>query len=175
MTVLMNYKRTVEDFKRCSQKAPTVYGLSIVSDCVGGESWMHPTTCPDLKEPVPCGDGKCHTDYVSCLRGLASLAESLAAKAESGNGEPGSTSSGAASDSDFAKVQLLRSLGAGHHALGASSLASSSSGADTAETRVEEVEKQQELARAVADALRADSGSFAGIFDEFGANVGTAK
>jgi hypothetical protein len=36
MTVLMNYKRTVEDFKRCGSKAPTVYGLPYVSDCVGG-------------------------------------------------------------------------------------------------------------------------------------------
>lgn len=35
MTVLMNYKRTVEDFKRCGSKASTVYGLPYVSDCVG--------------------------------------------------------------------------------------------------------------------------------------------
>ncbi len=34
MSVLMNYKRTVEDFKRCGSKAPTVYGLPYVSDCV---------------------------------------------------------------------------------------------------------------------------------------------
>lgn len=27
-----------------------------------------PTSCPDLKYPVPCGDGQCHTDYISCLR-----------------------------------------------------------------------------------------------------------
>lgn len=31
----MNYKRTVEDFKRCGSKSPTVYGLPYVSDCVG--------------------------------------------------------------------------------------------------------------------------------------------
>jgi hypothetical protein len=35
MSVLMNYKRTVEDFKRCGSKASTVYGLPYVSDCVG--------------------------------------------------------------------------------------------------------------------------------------------
>lgn len=35
MTVLMNYKRTVEDFKRCGSKGSTVYGLPYVSDCVG--------------------------------------------------------------------------------------------------------------------------------------------
>ena len=25
-------------------------------------------TCPDLKSPVPCGDGSCHPDYISCLK-----------------------------------------------------------------------------------------------------------
>lgn len=35
MTVLMNYKRTVEDFQRCGSKSSTVYGLPYVSDCVG--------------------------------------------------------------------------------------------------------------------------------------------
>jgi hypothetical protein len=34
ISVLMNYKRTVEDFKRCGGKAPTVYGLAFISDCV---------------------------------------------------------------------------------------------------------------------------------------------
>lgn len=37
MTILMNYKRTVEDFKRCGTKASTVYGLPFVSDCVGAD------------------------------------------------------------------------------------------------------------------------------------------
>lgn len=34
ISVLMNYKRTVEDFKKCGGKAPTVYGLAFISDCV---------------------------------------------------------------------------------------------------------------------------------------------
>ena len=38
MTVLMNYKRTVEDFKKCGSKASTVYGLPYVSDCVGSST-----------------------------------------------------------------------------------------------------------------------------------------
>ena len=38
MTVLMNYKRTVEDFTHCGSKASTVYGLPYVSDCVGSTS-----------------------------------------------------------------------------------------------------------------------------------------
>jgi hypothetical protein len=25
-------------------------------------------SCPDLKLPVPCADGNCHSDYISCLR-----------------------------------------------------------------------------------------------------------
>ena len=125
MTVLMNYKRTVEDFKRCGSKSSTVYGLPYVSDCVGSNVdrwemlqynrykmfclssyvraclfqsssnwslqyffnislilfyflyffciylWTHHTrslSCPELNLPVPCADGNCHSDYISCLR-----------------------------------------------------------------------------------------------------------
>ena len=78
MAVLMNYKRTVEDFKRCGSKASTVYGLPYVSDCVGGSSLSKTLKCPDMKEPVPCGDGKCHTDYISCLKSLEVEADKLA-------------------------------------------------------------------------------------------------
>lgn len=67
MAVLMNYKRTIEDFQRCGRKASTVYGLPYVSDCVGGAAGST-KTCPELRKPVPCGDGECHTDYISCLR-----------------------------------------------------------------------------------------------------------
>lgn len=69
MTVLMNYKRTVEDFKRCGSKASTVYGLPYVSDCVAPTSVANAPKCgSDLRYPVPCGDGQCHSDYISCLR-----------------------------------------------------------------------------------------------------------
>jgi hypothetical protein len=30
MTILMNYKRTVEDFKRCGSKASTTYGIILI-------------------------------------------------------------------------------------------------------------------------------------------------
>lgn len=42
MSVLMNYKRTVEDFKRCGAKANTVYGIAFISDCVGNSkvTWL---------------------------------------------------------------------------------------------------------------------------------------
>jgi hypothetical protein len=76
MTVLMNYKRTVEDFKRCGSKASTVYGLPFVSDCVAPTSLTNVPNCgTDLRYPVPCGDGHCHSDYISCLRSLARIAE----------------------------------------------------------------------------------------------------
>lgn len=81
MTVLMNYKRTVEDFKRCGNKAPTVYGLPYVSDCVSS-SFDKRLHCDDLKRPVPCADGECHTDYISCLKSLSNSAESLISQQE---------------------------------------------------------------------------------------------
>jgi len=76
MTVLMNYKRTVEDFQRCSHSSNTVYGLPYVSDCVGNNV-DRLLKCPDLKLPVPCADGECHSDYISCLRSITSQAMEL--------------------------------------------------------------------------------------------------
>eukprot|EP01038_Epipyxis_sp_PR26KG_P005199 gene5199-7236_t len=55
MSVLMNYKRTIEDFKHCDSKSSTVYNLPFVSDCVG-TSDAKKVTCNNLKLPVPCGD-----------------------------------------------------------------------------------------------------------------------
>lgn len=42
MTVLMNYKRTIEDFNKCGSKASTVYGRSSKSNI----------TCIDNISPV---------------------------------------------------------------------------------------------------------------------------
>ena len=112
MTVLMNYKRTVEDFKRCGSKAPTVYGLPYVSDCVGSNARYHASQrsagaerrfgwgysdssgaegkgpekliCDELSTPVPCDDGRCHTDYISCLRSLSVQANELSAQLQEG-------------------------------------------------------------------------------------------
>ncbi len=65
----MNYKRTVQDLGRCGSKAATVYGLPYVSDCIDGLGYKKkPDACPDLNFAVPCGDGNCHSDYISCLR-----------------------------------------------------------------------------------------------------------
>eukprot|EP00605_Chrysophyceae_sp_TOSAG23-4_P000612 GSChrysophyteH1.ASY1.ANO1.689.1 assembled CDS len=84
MSVLMNYKRTVEDFKRCGSKAPTVYGLPYVSDCVGSNALPPRLSCPELSLPVPCADGACHTDYISCLRSLSDKAMEISAAIEGG-------------------------------------------------------------------------------------------
>ena len=92
MAVLMNYKRTVEDFRRCEEKAQTVYNLPFVSDCVGQRAFrygLHSRTagksdvvkCDDLERPVPCADGTCHSDYISCLRSLSDVAEGLSREA----------------------------------------------------------------------------------------------
>ena len=76
MTVLMNYKRTVEDFKRCGSKASTVYNLPYVSDCVG--TYVDKAlTCPSLSLPVPCPDGECHTSYISCLKSMSTELDGL--------------------------------------------------------------------------------------------------
>ena len=77
LSILMNYKRTVEDFKRCGPKAGTVYNLPFISDCVGDPKVKGKLSCPDLALPVPCGDGVCHSDYISCLRSLAASVESF--------------------------------------------------------------------------------------------------
>jgi hypothetical protein len=71
MEVLFNYKRTVEDFKRCGTKAKNPYNFPFVSDCVGSPSFMGP--CKDSALPVPCGDGTCRSDYVDCLRAMSKL------------------------------------------------------------------------------------------------------
>jgi hypothetical protein len=74
MSVLFNYKRTVEDFGHCGQKASNAYGFPFVSDCVGS-NFKGP--CKESLFPVPCGDGKCHSDYIDCLRALLELEDSL--------------------------------------------------------------------------------------------------
>lgn len=74
MAVLMNYKRTVEDFKRCGAKASTVYGIAFISDCVGNVKGLK---CEELSHAVPCPDGECHTDYISCLRSLTYQASKI--------------------------------------------------------------------------------------------------
>lgn len=69
LSVLMNYKRTVQDFENCSKdKARTPYGFPYISDCVDSTAFRGP--CTDPTKPVPCGDGQCRSDYIDCLRSL---------------------------------------------------------------------------------------------------------
>ena len=70
MEVLMNYKRTIEDFRRCDGKAHTPYGFAGVSECVRSTTSIK---CKDPVRPVPCGDNTCRETYVECLRGLYAM------------------------------------------------------------------------------------------------------
>jgi len=73
--VLMNYKRTVQDFQRCDSHATTHGWLpkdktAHISECVSS-SFDGP--CDDPGHPVPCGDKTCHSTYVSCLKSIYAL------------------------------------------------------------------------------------------------------
>eukprot|EP01052_Picozoa_sp_SAG31_P032991 SAG31_NODE_3675_length_3998_cov_2.494229_2_plen_106_part_00 len=71
----MNYKRTVEDFKRCDGKAQTKGWLphdktGHIAECVSS-SFDGP--CDNPAKPVPCGDKTCRHTYVDCLKALYAL------------------------------------------------------------------------------------------------------
>jgi len=68
LSVLMNYKRTVSDFGKCGESAHNPYGFGQVSSCVKPQTFDG--ACDESDVPVPCDDGKCHSDYISCLRAL---------------------------------------------------------------------------------------------------------
>ena len=71
----MNYKRTVEDFRRCDGKAQTKGWLphdktGHIAECVSS-SFDGP--CDNPAKPVPCGDKTCRHTYVDCLKALYAL------------------------------------------------------------------------------------------------------
>ena len=68
LSALMNYKRTVSDFSKCGSKVGNPYNFPFLSECVKSAAFSGP--CDDPAAPVPCGDGQCHSDYVSCLRAV---------------------------------------------------------------------------------------------------------
>ncbi len=45
----------------------------------GSSSGNNKLKCDELAFPVPCDDGRCHTDYISCLRSLSDKAHELSA------------------------------------------------------------------------------------------------
>lgn len=66
LEVLTNYKRTISDFEKCRERADNpVYNFNVISDCVKS---LFTGPCKDTKNPIPCGDGTCKSDYISCLR-----------------------------------------------------------------------------------------------------------
>merc|ERR1711871_1803354 len=91
MSVLFNYKRTVEDFKRCLPKGHNDYGFAHISDCVGGKmneifKKKGGKKCKESSHPVPCGDGSCQTDYISCLKVMSKIELNDDVKGGSGDG-----------------------------------------------------------------------------------------
>ena len=68
MSVLMNYKRTVEDFGKCGQKTGNPYNFPFISDCVRMDYSQTEPKCGDPAKPVACKDGVCRPDYISCLK-----------------------------------------------------------------------------------------------------------
>ncbi|KAF4675810.1 hypothetical protein FOL47_007236 [Perkinsus chesapeaki] len=81
LTILANYKRTIEDFGHCDRsKAKVTAGYDFfpyIHECVGNSKFKGPCKSPEL--PVPCADGKCHPDMISCLRARAGVTEKLPA------------------------------------------------------------------------------------------------
>jgi hypothetical protein len=68
LSVLTNYKRTIQDFSKCGRKGKNgPYNFPYMSDCIGS-SFNGP--CPEPAAPVPCGNGKCTTDYIACLKSM---------------------------------------------------------------------------------------------------------
>jgi len=74
LSALMNYKRTIEDFDMCGARAKTSYGFPYVSDCVRPTRFS--SDCShDSSRPVPCDDGNCHSDFISCLRAISAAVD----------------------------------------------------------------------------------------------------
>jgi hypothetical protein len=83
MEVLFNYKRTLEDFKRCGGKAGNPYNFPFVSECVkaldgapvaaatAAAAAAAAAPCSDSRAPVRCADGVCRSDYVACHRAVS--------------------------------------------------------------------------------------------------------
>lgn len=70
LEVLMNFKRTVEDFNMCGDRAGNpVYNFEVISECVQS---LFKGPCSDTRYPIACGDGTCKSDYISCLRDIDS-------------------------------------------------------------------------------------------------------
>nr|XP_054772394.1 uncharacterized protein LOC129280391 [Lytechinus pictus] len=72
MAMLMNYRRTVQDFGHCQFDGRNPYGFDLVSHCVGND-FKGP--CQDERFPVACADQTCRPNYIECLRVLGEIEE----------------------------------------------------------------------------------------------------
>ncbi len=98
LSVLMNYKRTVSDFDRCGSKAGNPYNFAFISECVKNTVFSGP--CDDPEFPVPCADGHCQSDYITCLRAVVEASSSVSSDSAAlpppdlwGDGQSASSSS----------------------------------------------------------------------------------
>eukprot|EP00057_Strongylocentrotus_purpuratus_P008891 XP_011663365.1 PREDICTED: uncharacterized protein LOC100889941 isoform X1 [Strongylocentrotus purpuratus] len=70
MAMLLNYRRTVDDFGHCNFNGRNPYGFDLVSHCVGNN---YDTPCTDERFPVACADQTCRGNYIECLRALSEI------------------------------------------------------------------------------------------------------
>ena len=94
LSALMNYKRTVSDLAKCGDRVGNPYNFPFISECVKSEDFKGP--CQDPAAPVPCGDGTCKSDYITCLRALTDATEAAerAAQARGGQEQAGAAGRG---------------------------------------------------------------------------------
>ncbi|XP_005110315.2 uncharacterized protein LOC101864487 [Aplysia californica] len=65
MLVLVNYRRTVEDFRHCGDSASMLVDIPGIASCVRSQFGG---PCNDSRYPVPCGDKSCRSTYIECLQ-----------------------------------------------------------------------------------------------------------
>ncbi|XP_071485667.1 uncharacterized protein [Diadema antillarum] len=70
MAMLMNYRRTVNDFGHCQFDGRNPYNIELISHCVGSD-FNGP--CTDERYPVACADRTCRSTFIDCLRALGDL------------------------------------------------------------------------------------------------------
>jgi hypothetical protein len=63
---LMNYKRTIQDFRKCGPNGKVDNGFPWLADCVENPAFSGP--CKDEQAPVACADGQCKATFVQCIR-----------------------------------------------------------------------------------------------------------
>merc|ERR1712196_249438 len=65
------------DFGKCGSNAGNSYNFPFLSDCVKDYSRSEDRKCRDPARPVACSVGNCQSDYITCLKAIVGLEESL--------------------------------------------------------------------------------------------------